>query len=104
MLGVWQSDSQAGENSFGQHVTFAADGTWSGSLDGCNQQSGKWVLDASSRSVVFEDMASTLMGCVNPGTGEMSPTADAAEVGSSKITLLDGAVDVGILTKVNSAG
>lgn len=104
VIGEWGTDSQPDENDFKQHVTFTTDGAWSGSLDGCNAQNGKWQFDPSSRRVTFTDMASTLRACVDPETGKTSMSADGAKVASTEITLLNDGAATGTLPRTNSPG
>jgi hypothetical protein len=69
-------------------VTFAADGTWSGS-DGCNAQGGRYRVDDAGALVVTAG-PSTLVGCVGFPVGTwMSQVRRAGRVGR-ELTLLDG--------------
>jgi hypothetical protein len=69
-------------------VTFAADGSWSGS-DGCNAQGGRYRVGQSGALVVTAG-PSTLIGCVGFPVGAwMSQVRQAGHEGPG-LTLLDG--------------
>jgi heat shock protein HslJ len=101
VVGEWEAATPASVGGDKQRVAFADDGTWSGSLDGCNAQSGKWTFESPSQRVEFQDMASTLKSCERSATSGTFVTVEAADVTSSKLTLLDGETEVGTLAKAN---
>ena len=69
-------------------VTFAADGSWSGS-DGCNAQGGRWRVGDAGALVVTAG-PSTLIACVGFPVGSwMSQVRRAGREGRG-LTLLDG--------------
>ena len=56
-------ESAGSERRFdGPHLTFEADGTWTGS-DGCNGSFGSWAVEDGGWAVVASQLASTLAWC-----------------------------------------
>ncbi len=95
--GTMQTPGQAQPPS--SFVTFAADGSWSGS-DGCNAQGGRWRIGPGG-SLVTTAGPSTLIGCAGFPVGSWVSQARRAGLDGSMLVLLDaGGHDVAQLGRV----
>jgi hypothetical protein len=68
-------------------VTFAADGSWSGS-DGCNGQGGRWLIGTDG-AVVSTAGPSTLIGCAGVPVGSWVSRARRAAFDGATLVLED---------------
>jgi hypothetical protein len=69
-------------------VTFASDGSWSGS-DGCNGQGGRWRLGTGG-DLVTTTGPSTQIGCAGVPVGGWMARARQAGLAGKTLVLLDG--------------
>jgi hypothetical protein len=71
------------------NLTFAPDGSWSGS-DGCNGQGGRWMLGASG-DLIATAGPSTQIGCSGVPVGGWIARARQAGFAGATLVLIDGA-------------
>ncbi|MFI5426430.1 META domain-containing protein [Aeromicrobium sp. UC242_57] len=80
VVGDWAGPAAATPSQNQQRIRLDPSGEWSGSLDGCNSQGGRWTLNTSTGVISFKDLATTLVACPDPQTGHHPQTATSAHL------------------------
>lgn len=97
VIGEWTENSTPVRPEATRYVTFKSDGTWLGSLDGCNGQGGRWILKNEPDLIEFSDLGTTFKACVDPKTTRSVRMATSASLTFGRLTLLDGRYRLGEL-------
>jgi hypothetical protein len=87
LVGTWAPVRDTSSTGRAQ-VTFDADGSWRSS-DGCNGNSGRWVLGDDGALVSTPGGASTLVGCANVPVASWLGGAARAGMDGDVLVLLD---------------